>query len=368
MMMGETFMGKLPFNHIYLHALVRDEHGQKMSKSKGNVIDPLDMVEKYSADALRFTLAISAAQGRDIRMSQEKLEQSRNFTNKLYNASKFLQMNVETFDDLADIEVTTPLGRYMLSRYHAAVAETRDFLDEYRFNDAATTLYRFLWNEFCDWGIELSKVSKESVPELGAIFKESMKLLHPFMPFMTEYLYHSLSGSSLEEGSSIMVRSYPCKGERDLESEKLFEIIMDAVVAVRRAKTLVDMGNQKIAEAYVKSSLDAKELMGPFIARLAKVDELKFTDAKIDNAVSDISEHVEVYIPTGSIDLAPIISRLEKQKEKLDKEIGKLSGMLSNERFVTNAPEEVIAQNREALAEAQEKQEKIIDQLDSLQG
>ncbi len=368
MMMGENFMKELPFNDIYLHALVRDENGQKMSKSKGNVIDPLDMIEKYSADALRFTLAISAAQGRDIRMSNDKLEQSRNFTNKLYNASKFLQMNVETFNDLADIKVETPLGRYMLSRYNVAVTETRNYIDEYRFNDAATTLYRFLWNEFCDWGIELSKVSKESVPELGAIFKESMKLLHPFMPFMTEYLYHALSGTSLEEGSSIMIQNYPVSGEQDLEIEKQFEIIMDSIVAVRRAKTLVDMGNQKIAEAYVKTDLDAKELMGPFIARLAKVEELKFTDTKIENSVSDISEYVEVYIPTGSIDLAPIIARLSKQSEKLDKEIGKLNGMLNNERFVANAPAEVIETNKAALADAQDKQVKIQDQLDSLQG
>jgi valyl-tRNA synthetase len=128
------------------------------------------------------------------------------------------------------------------------------------------------------------------------------------------------------------------------------------------------MGNQKIAEAYVKTELDAKALMGPFIARLAKVEELKFTDTKVENSVSDISEHVEVYIPTGSIDLAPIINRLGKQKEKLDKEIGKLNGMLNNERFVANAPEEVIAQNKEALSDAQTKQQKIIDQLDSLQG
>ncbi|MDD4885099.1 valine--tRNA ligase, partial [Sulfuricurvum sp.] len=143
MMMGESFTGELPFNHIYLHALVRDENGQKMSKSKGNVIDPLDMVEKYSADALRFTLAVLAAQGRDIRLSNDRLEQSRNFTNKLFNASKFLQMNVPTFKDLTEQEVVTPLGRYMLSRFHRATAETRAFLDEYRFNDAATVLYRF---------------------------------------------------------------------------------------------------------------------------------------------------------------------------------------------------------------------------------
>ncbi|MDD2838630.1 MAG: valine--tRNA ligase, partial [Sulfuricurvum sp.] len=251
MMMGESFTGELPFNHIYLHALVRDENGQKMSKSKGNVIDPLDMVEKYSADALRFTLAVLAAQGRDIRLSNDRLEQSRNFTNKLFNASKFLQMNVPTFKDLTEQEVVTPLGRYMLSRFHRATAETRAFLDEYRFNDAATVLYRFLWNEFCDWGIELGKASKESVNELGSIFKESMKLLHPFMPFITEYLYHELSGTSLEKGNSIMIMAYPENTQTDEAIESEFSIIMDAIITIRRAKTLVDLGNQKIDLAYL---------------------------------------------------------------------------------------------------------------------
>jgi valyl-tRNA synthetase len=368
MLMGETFMDKLPFDHIYLHALVRDEHGQKMSKSKGNVIDPLDMVEKYSADALRFTLAVLAVQGRDIRLSEDKLELSRNFTNKLYNAAKFLQMNVETFEDLENIDVTTDLGRYMLSRFNAAVEETRGFLDEYRFNDAATVLYRFLWNEFCDWGIELSKVSKESVPELGAIFKASMKLLHPFMPFMTEYLYHELSGTSLETGDSIMVSRYPVTGERDMEIEAMFDVVMDAIVTVRRAKTLIDMGNQRIDEAYVKTDAATSEAMEAYICRLGKVKNVGFVAEKMENAVSDIGEQVEVFIPTGSIDLAPIIDRLNKQNAKLEKEIAKLAGMLNNERFVANAPEEVVAQNREALVDAQNKQRKILDQLESLQG
>ncbi len=245
MMMGETFMGKLPFKHIYLHALVRDEKGEKMSKSKGNVIDPLDMIEKYSADALRFTLAVLAVQGRDIRLSEEKLELSRNFTNKLFNASRYLQMNGDTFNDLNDMSIATPLGRYMLSRLYTATKETRHFLDEYRFNDAATVLYRYLWNEFCGWGIELSKVSKESVAELGAIFKESMKLLHPFMPFITEYLYHELSGTSLETGTSIMIMSYPETIQNDTKIERQFDVAMDAIVAIRRAKTLIDMANQR---------------------------------------------------------------------------------------------------------------------------
>ncbi|MGD9969277.1 MAG: valine--tRNA ligase [Sulfuricurvum sp.] len=365
MMMGESFTGQLPFNHIYLHALVRDENGQKMSKSRGNVIDPLDMVEKYSADALRFTLAVLAVQGRDIRLSTDKLEQSRNFTNKLFNAARFLQMNVSIFKDLNDQEISTPLGRYILSRFRQATAETRSFIEEYRFNDAATALYRFMWNEFCDWGIELSKASKESIAELGSIFKESMKLLHPFMPFITEYLYHELSGTTLENGESIMVMSYPENTQTDEMIEQEFTNIMDAIVTIRRAKTLIDLGNQKIDLAYVKCSGD-QQTMTPFITRLAKVDTIRFTDSKIDNAVSDIGERVEVYLPTETIDLTPIIERLGKQREKLQKEADKLSNMLSNERFVANAPEAVIATNRAGLADAQDKISKIDAQLSAL--
>ena len=370
MMMGEHFIGELPFKDIYLHALVRDENGQKMSKSKGNVIDPLDMVNKYSADILRFTLAISAAQGRDIRMSEEKLQLNRNFTNKLYNAAKYLQMNVDTFPDMAGFCVESDLGRYMMSRLNLATKEVRTYLDEYKFNDAALTMYRFLWNEFCDWGIELSKADKGAIVELGAIFKEAMKLLHPFMPFITEHLYHQLSGTSLEDGESIMIQKFPHKTKQRKEEAK-FEIIMDAIVSIRRAKVLVDMANQKIEKAFVKidgiSDKD-KEMMTPFIAKLAKVENLEFTEEKIENAVSDIADKCETFIPTDSIDLTPIINKLTKQDEKLQKEIGKLSGMLNNERFVANAPADVLEKNRTALAEAEAKREKVLEQLASLQG
>ncbi len=369
MMMGESFIGELPFNHIYLHALVRDENGQKMSKSKGNVIDPLDMVNEFSADILRFTLAISAAQGRDIRMSKAKLDQNRNFTNKLYNAAKFLQMNADVFPDLKGFCVESGLGRYMLSRLNMATAEVRSCMDEYRFNDAATAVYRFIWNEFCDWGIELSKADKGSIIELGAIFKESMKLLHPFMPFITEYLYHELSGTSLEESDSIMIMRYPTKTKKREKDEARFELIMDAIVSIRRAKVLVDLANQKIERAFVKIdgiSEDEKEFMKPFIAKLAKVEVVEFSDIKIDNAVSDISQKCETFIPTSSIDLAPIISRLTKQDEKLQKEAEKISNMLNNERFVANAPADVLTKNRELLADAQDKINKIAEQLNSL--
>ena len=367
LMMGENLTEQLPFKDIYLHALVKDEKGEKMSKSKGNVIDPLDMIAKYSTDALRFTLAVLAVQGRDIKLSEERLELSRNFTNKLYNATNFLLLNSESFDDLDVNKINTPLGKYMLSQLAKATNETREFLDQYRFNDAATTLYRFLWGEFCDWGIELSKASKESIGELGSIYKESLKLLHPFMPFISEYLYHALSKSTLEDSSSIMISSYPNFQISDEKSTKDFELIIEAIVSVRRCKTLIDQGNQKITKAYILASKDIDtNIAKPFIEKLAKVEDIIFTDQRLERCVSDVSDNLTSMIATDDIDLAPIINKLDKQKEKLQKEIDKLSSMLSNERFVANAPENVIKENKKALEEANNKLSKITSELATL--
>ncbi len=363
-MMGEHFMKELPFKDIYLHALVRDEHGNKMSKSRGNVIDPLDTIEQYSADALRFTLAVLAVQGRDIKLSNDKLELSRNFTNKLYNAANYLLMNTEKFANLRDIEIETPLGRYILSRFSLAVEETRGFIDQYRFNDAATTLYRFLWGEFCDWGIELSKASKESVPELGAIFKEAMKLLHPFMPFITEYLWHRLSATSIEEAGSIMVMPYPDKLPRDEAVEEAFADIIEAIVAIRRAKATVDMPGKKIEIAYIKPDRPVDPVLAtPFIRLLAKTQNVDFVESKISNAITDVSDHMEVYLPLEGIDLKPLLERLQKQQTKLTKEVVKLSSMLKNEKFVSNAPAHVVEENKKALEDAQKKLKKVEEEL-----
>jgi valyl-tRNA synthetase len=367
LMMGENLTGKLPFNDIYLHALVKDENGEKMSKSKGNVIDPLVMIEKYSTDALRFTLAILAVQGRDIKLSEEKLELSRNFTNKLFNAANFLQLNVESFEDLNINNIKTPLGQYMLSRLTIASTETREFLENYRFNDAATTLYRFLWGEFCDWGIELSKASKDSIGELGSIFKESLKLLHPFMPFITEYLYHRLNNSEVANSESIMIKSYPNLDYQNEANTKEFDRIIEAIVSVRRCKTLIDQGNQKIATASIKLNSPAnEELMKTFVEKLAKIENISFVTQKLDKCVTDVSDTLEVMIATDSIDMSAIISKLEKQKEKLQKEIEKLSSMLNNERFVANAPANVIEENKNALTEAKTKLDKVEQELNTL--
>ena len=367
MMMGEHFMGQLPFKDIYMHALVRDEHGAKMSKSKGNVIDPLDMVETHSADIIRFTLAYLAIQGRDIKLGEKNLEQFRNFTNKLYNASNFLSLNVDTFPDLKDIEIKTPLGLYMQSKLSHAVDEVRNSLDSYKFNEAASTLYRFVWMEFCDWGIEYSKASKESIVELGSLFKETLKMVSPFMPFISDYLYHKLSGTTLENGDSLMIMNFPKDIKKDENIENMFSIIEEAIIAIRRAKTLIDMGNSKIEKAYLK--LDVKideDVAKPFIEKLAKVENIEFVNSKVENSITDVSNNLEVYIPTSAIDMKPIIEKLEKQQEKAQKEFDKLNGMLSNERFVANAPANVIEENKKALEEVKTRLEKIEAELKSL--
>ncbi len=358
----QNAMGELPFHDIYLHALVKDKDGKKMSKSSKNVVDPLLKIDEFSADILRFTLTILCVQGRDLRLSDDKLLIYRNFTNKLYNASKFLLLNASKFDDLDAARIKTSLGKYMLSRFNCCVNSVRESLDTYRFNDAATELYKFFWDEFCDWGIELSKADKAAIGELGMIFKEAMKLLSPFMPFLSEYLYQELSGTKLQDACSIMVMRYPHPGERDERIEELFSLVIEAIVSIRRAKATIELGNARVAKAYVKSAVDLSAA-ADYIKTLAKVDEVEFTQQNIANSARDVSESLETFVPLEGVDLSGVISRLNAQKTKLQKEIEKLSAMLGNEKFISSAPADVVAANREGLQSAQEKFAKVCDEL-----
>ena len=358
----QNAMGELPFRDIYLHALVKDKDGKKMSKSSKNVVDPLLKIDEFSADILRFTLTILCVQGRDLRLSDDKLLIYRNFTNKLYNASKFLLLNASKFDDLDAARIKTSLGKYMLSRFNCCVSAVRENLDEYRFNDAATELYKFFWDEFCDWGIELSKADKAAIGELGMIFKEAMKLLSPFMPFLSEYLYQELSGTKLQDARSIMVMRYPQPDGRDERIEELFSLLIEAIVSIRRAKATIELGNARVAKAYVKSAVDLSAA-ADYIKTLAKVDEVEFTQQNIANSARDVSENLESFVPLEGVDLSGVISRLNAQKAKLQKEIEKLSAMLGNEKFISSAPAAVVAVNREGLQSAQEKFAKVCDEL-----
>ena len=361
----ENATSKLPFHDVYLHALVKDKDGKKMSKSSKNIVDPLDKIDEFSADILRFTLTILCVQGRDVRLSDDKLLIYRNFVNKLYNASKFLLLNSPKFDDLDENLVKTELGKYMLSRFKACVNSVRANLDSYRFNDAATDLYKFFWDEFCDWGIELSKAEKSAIPELGMIFKEAMKLLSPFMPFISEYLYHELSGTSLESANSVMVMKYPKISAQNEQIERLFERVIEAIVSIRRAKATIDLGNAKIAKAFVLSQFDLSGAKG-FIKTLAKCDEIEFVSEPVPNAVRDVSANLESFVALDGVDLKPIITRLNSQKTKLEKEIAKLENMLGNEKFIASAPANVIETNRNGLATAKEQFDKVCTELANL--
>ena len=361
----ENATAKLPFHDVYLHALVKDKDGKKMSKSSKNIVDPLDKIDEYSADILRFTLTVLCVQGRDLRLSDDKLLIYRNFVNKLYNASKFLLLNSAKFGDLDENLVKTKLGEYMLSRFKACVNSVRANLDAYRFNDAATDLYKFFWDEFCDWGIELSKANKAAIPELGMIFKEALKLLSPFMPFISEYLYHELSGTSLENANSVTMMKYPKISEPNLEIERLFERVIEAIVSIRRAKATIDLGNAKIAKAFVLSSFDLSGAKD-YIKTLAKCDEIDFINAPIANAVRDVSANLESFVALEGVDLNPIINRLNSQKSKLEKEIAKLENMLGNEKFMASAPASVIETNQNGLANAKEQFNKVCVELANL--
>ncbi|MDL2346953.1 valine--tRNA ligase [Campylobacter hyointestinalis] len=363
----ENATEKLPFTDIYLHALVKDKDGKKMSKSSGNVIDPLEKIDEYSADILRFTLTSLCVAGRDIRLSEEKMVLVRNFTNKLYNASKFLMLNADKFPDFDENAVHSELGKYILNRFKIATNETRKALDSYRFNDAADRVYKFLWDEFCDWGIELSKANKSAIIELGSIFKESMKLLSPFMPFISEYLYHELSGTNLENSTSIMVMKYPKSSSIGEEIVAKFELIIEAIISIRRAKATIEQGNAKISKAFIRvnKNLNINQYLN-FIKLLAKCEDIELTDEIVPNSARDVSENLESFIPLSGVDTTAIIARLNSQKTKLEKEIAKLENMLNNEKFVANAPQAVLQTNKDGLVAAKEKFEKVCSELRNL--
>jgi valyl-tRNA synthetase len=362
MTMGEQLLGKLPFKDVYLHALVRDEHGQKMSKSKGNVIDPIDIVERYSADSLRFALAMLAVAGRDIRLSEEKFLQSRNFTNKLFNAAKYLTMNGAQPTDIIANPPKTELGRYMAAKLAEATAEIREQLDSYRFSDAAVSVYKYFWDDFCDYGIELSKAEKEAVGELGGVFVESLKLLHPFMPFITEHLYKELGGAD----ESIMISAFPTNTVVDSAILEKFELIKEAIVGIRRAKATIDLANKRIEKAFVKPNKPMDEAAKEFIANLAKCETIEFVNEKPSGCAADVSENLECFIEITAEAKEALLSRLAKQKEKSEKELAKLDGMLGNEKFVANAPKELIEENTKAANDLRDKILKIEVEIFSL--
>ncbi len=384
---------EIAFKDIYLHALVLDEKGQKMSKSKGNVIDPLTLCKEYNPDIVRFTLAFLCIQGRDIRLSKKQLEITRNFTNKIINAMNFLKLYAGQLDSNYTFmeryylsEYETDLGIYMKSRLNLAIFEARNALDTYRFDLYASILYRFLWNEFCDIGIEFAKASKQSVFELASILIESMKLLHPLMPFLSEYIYQTLLNRDIENGlldfDSIMVESFPMDLDRNINIENAFSIILDSITTIRRMRVNLGISNDAVSDVFIevkdidRKNLESLQIGGkycsfndlfiPFIIKLAKVKEIKFVDSKPNDCIADIGEYTKIYIKSSDFDVNGILDRLNKQEDKIQKEINKIESMLNNEKFIENAPKDIVQQNKQSLLDLKEKLSRIIDEKNSL--
>jgi valyl-tRNA synthetase len=365
MMMGLHLTDQAPFETVYLHTLVRDEKGAKMSKSKGNVVDPVDLIDRFGADALRFTLAALAAPGRDIKLGPQRVEGYRNFATKLWNAARFAEMNgCELKADFRPEAVRETLNAWALTEAAKAVAEVAQGITIYRFNDAAAAAYRFVWNVFCDWYLELAKpvlqgegvdpaARAETQATVAFLLDQIAKLLHPFMPFLTEELW-AIKGEALPTPRGLLtLESWPdLSAYADAQAEAEIGWLVDLISEVRsaRSETNVPAGAQVplvlvAADASVRARV---ERWSETLVRLARLSEIGFAEAAPKNAVQLLVRGSVAALPLeGIVDLAAEVARLKKEAGKARTEIGKIEGKLGNADFLARAPEEVVDEQRE---------------------
>jgi valyl-tRNA synthetase len=380
MMMGLHFMKEVPFKDIYIHALVRDEKGAKMSKSKGNVIDPLDLIDKFGADALRFTLAAMAAQGRDIKLSTQRVEGYRNFATKLWNASRFAEMNgcalPKGFDPKSAKET---LNRWIAHETARTSREVTEAIDGYRFNEAANAVYRFVWNIYCDWYLELAKpvfagpdgAAKDETRAMVAWARdEILKLLHPFMPFITEELWAVTTAE--KRAQLLTLAQWPTlEGLDDATAEAEIGWVVDLVTAVRSLRSEMNIAPATLVPlVLVGASADTEaraQRWTDVVKRLARLSEISFAPAMPQGAVQLLVRGEVAALPLkGVIDFAAEKTRLEKEVAKADADIKRVDAKLGNANFIANAPEEVVEEQRERREEAEARRAKVIEALERL--
>ncbi|HXJ77720.1 MAG TPA: valine--tRNA ligase [Candidatus Methylomirabilis sp.] len=381
-MLGLKFMGDVPFRHVYIHALVRDAEGQKMSKSKGNSIDPLTIMDTYGTDAFRFTLAAMAAQGRDIRLAEERIEGYRNFANKIWNASRLVLANLEDYDPkLAKRGRPSVADRWILSRLAGTVTAVRRGLDAYRFNDAASAVYQFLWHELCDWYLEMAKRSLYQSEDpatravtqstLVQVLETTLRLLHPFMPFLSEEIWQRLP----HRGESIMVAPFPkaTRRQHDPEAERSMAPVIEIVSAIRaiRSESRISPGAElqvtikPVTDSMTTTVTEAATLIGALArSRITVAPEA----ARPPQSAHALASDAEVFVPlTGVVDLGAERSRLRKEIEKAEKEIAFVEGKLARPDFVERAPAEVVERERLRLSEQRRVREKLSAGLAALE-
>jgi valyl-tRNA synthetase len=385
MMMGIHFMGDVPFRTVFLHPMVRDEKGQKMSKTKGNVIDPLDLTEKYGADALRFTLAaLTTAQGRDIKLSKERVEGYRAFANKLWNATRFALMNLAGFrwtgEDPASA-ARTPADLWLLARLAGAVNAAVDALEAYRFDEAAGTVYRFIWGDLCDWYIELAKESlygddpgrkRGAQVVLAHALETSLRLLHPMMPFVTEELWQTLKDAVGAEGwpATILEARYPERRPADVDAVEAFAPVIGVVDAIRNVRGEMNVPWKTALRGVEVGGLSAAAL-GTLraeqgrVQRLANVEGLVLHPAGLGAArrpqcAVSVGAGFEVLVPlAGVVDMAAETARVAKEIAKVEADLGGIEKRLGNPSFVDKAPPEVVAEARARAEELHERRRKL---------
>ncbi len=376
MMMGLHFMEDddhkpvEPFHTVYVHALVRDKNGAKMSKSKGNVIDPLELIDEYGADALRFTLAIMAAQGRDVKLDPTRIAGYRNFGTKLWNATRLAEMNQALGATKINPDTTKQvINRWILTELSDCAAEVTDNLQKYRFNDAAGAIYRFVWHQFCDWYLELSKpvlasddqaAVAETRATMAHVLSEIYKLLHPFMPFLSEELWAKTG----ERGSLLCHADWPKPAFRDADAAGQINWLIELVNGIRSTRTEMNLKPAKRLDlVFVNADIHAERRireLGPSIEHLARIGAMTYADTAPKGAVQILIGELIACLPLeGIVDVQEEIARLGREVARLDGEISRLEKKLDNEKFVANAPEAIVALEREKLADYQDQRERV---------
>lgn len=380
--MGEEFMKDVPFEKVFIHGLVRDEQGRKMSKSLGNGIDPLEVVQKYGADTLRFMLITGNTPGNDMRFYWNRIEAVRNFANKIWNATRFALMNMEGYDPKAKLAPYTLADKWILSRLQASITDVTNLLGRFELGEAGRVIYDFIWSEVCDWYIELAKprlYGRETSEArataqhvLLTVLTGAMKLLHPYMPFITEEIYHALPHAC----DSIMISPWP-KADAGLvnkEAENAMNAIMEAIKGIRNMRAEVNAVPSKKVPAtliVVPELLETVKKNAAYIELLGSVSELTVLPAgstKPENAMAAVNTGVEVYLPLkGLIDVDAETARLTKELTGLEKDLARTSGKLNNKGFLAKAPADVVAKEQEKLAEFTTKISAIKERLTYLQ-
>jgi len=385
---GYAHMGAKPFSKVMMHGLVRDSQGRKMSKSLGNGIDPLEVIDKYGADALRFTLITGNAPGNDMRFYWERVEASRNFANKVWNASRFIMMNLEkaTIGESIDEKLLTVADKWILSKVNALVKETTEGLESFDLGIAAQKIYDFIWEEFCDWYIEMVKPRLYSETDetkaaalwtLKHVLVTSLKLLHPYMPFITEEIYCTLQEmAGKQETESIMISEWPVfieKLEYAKETEAV-ELIKEAVKGIRNVRAEMNVPPSRKATVFVVSDSDKiRDIFTDskvFFATLGYASEVLVQKDKAgipEDAVSTVIPSTVIYIPFADlVDIEKEIERLTKEKDRLESEIRRVDGMLANQNFVSKAPESKLAQERAKLEKYTDMMRQVMERLEHL--